>query len=240
MAEKYTYPLYFTPKKKPNIIIKFTSLTTGEIIVEDPNAKKGALGFHEPKGTVVTNFIPHTETKTWERVKKPNIKKQFNYPLIFKNKSGLVVEFTGLKLGEVLEVDGNHPDEFYIGEIVDDFIEHTGTYWTEVKDYYTKETILKTTNQKENTMQHANIDIKVNGKQIKLEDTPKTPKTPLEAHSKYVTIWFNIHGDISHQTSESSKQANKALQKRPDFLGYTFVTYKKTASRTTDIPTKAV
>ncbi len=86
-------------------------------------------------------------------------------------------------------------------------------------------------------MQHAHIDIKVNGKQIKLENTPKAPQTELEKHSKYVTIWFDNHGQISNQTSQSVKQATKDLQ-NPNMLGYTFITYKKVASRTTDIPTK--
>ncbi len=91
---------------------------------------------------------------------------------------------------------------------------------------------------KENIVKNTTVEIKVNGKNIKLEDsTPDIPKTELEESSKYVTHWFNSEEDYSHKTIQSPKQATKELQ-NPKMLGYTFITYKKVASRTTDIPTK--
>ncbi|MCD6436412.1 MAG: hypothetical protein J7L15_08530 [Clostridiales bacterium] len=94
---------------------------------------------------------------------------------------------------------------------------------------------------KENTMtQNTTVEIKVNGKQIKLEDNlTKVPKTELEESSKYVTHWFTPEGDYSSKTSQSPKEATKSLQ-YPNMLGYTFITYKKITSRTTNIPTKEV
>ena len=93
------------------------------------------------------------------------------------------------------------------------------------------------TNNKETNMAQT-IEIKVNGTDIKLENaTPETPKTQLEEHSKNVTIWFDQYGRISNQNNQTAKEATKELQ-NPTRLGHTFITYTKSKSRTTDIPTK--
>lgn len=53
------------------------------------------------------------------------------YPDYFKHtKSKLVIEFISLCSGTVIQSDGGHQ----IGEIRDDWVEHTSTIWTQVED----------------------------------------------------------------------------------------------------------
>ncbi len=283
MAKLFYYPLFFQSKVQ-DVIVKFTDLKTGEIIVEHPNAKKGKVGFMEPKGTIVTHWVPHTDTNSWIEVENPNIKESATQTdqkrnLAFYKKSNIpwtkaeainICDYCG-------DVDTNF-DEEHIPEA--EYFYDTGSgikafmyAWTEqieqrinecellcYEDIFetssigriSKDEFIQTGTPalygfntfipiKENTMaQDTKIEIKVNGKQIKLENnTPKVPTTDLKAHSKYVTIWFDNVGRITDQTSQSVKEATKKLQ-NPSKLGHTFITYKKVTSRTTNIPTVEV
>ena len=62
-----------------------------------------------------------------------------------------------------------------------------------------------------------------------------TIKTDLEQAPKWLTIWYDADEREIHQTTQSPKQARKALQK-PDSLGHTFRSYLITKSASTAIP----
>lgn len=99
---------------------------------------------------------------------------------------------------------------------------------------YTKKQNKKGTEMKETTV----VEVKVNGTTVCTADnTEKTAvaKTDLELAEKWITKWYNSEEDHITTTYDSPKEAKKKLQ-RPEFLGYTTVTYKKAASATTDIP----
>jgi len=63
----YKYPLYFKWHSS-SLVIKFTGLNEGEIVV--PSANSDALGY---KGT---NFIPHTDKSCWTQIDEPILKKE--------------------------------------------------------------------------------------------------------------------------------------------------------------------
>ena len=94
--------------------------------------------------------------------------------------------------------------------------------------------------QKETTMnKETTVEVKINGTTFVSTEAQEeeVEKTDLEQASKWVTKMFNEDGDLIFTNSMTPKEAKKLLPK-PDYLGWTSVSYKKAASSTTDIPVR--
>ena len=61
-TSKFTYPMWFREIAYPDVVVKFTALTTGEVI---SSMNKSDIG------TVAKYFTPHTNTSIWEQVPEP-------------------------------------------------------------------------------------------------------------------------------------------------------------------------
>ena len=57
--EEFTYPIY-CKLKDSSLVIKFTDLTTGEVVVNNNR--------HEQVGKKYNKWIEHTDTKTWQQL----------------------------------------------------------------------------------------------------------------------------------------------------------------------------
>ena len=97
--------------------------------------------------------------------------------------------------------------------------------------------LLQPTVSEEEPMNH-NVTIAMTAKeynQYQKQNKPTDVKTDLEQAPEWLTIWYGADERKIHQTTQSPKQARKALQK-PDSLGYTFRSYLITKSASTAIP----
>ena len=94
---------------------------------------------------------------------------------------------------------------------------------------------------KEQNMKPTTVEVKIDGVAVCNTTTaePEIESTDLENAPKWVTQWYNDEGNFLFTNNISPKKAKKQLQ-NPDYLGYTFRSYKIHASATTSIPVKDV
>jgi len=262
---EFIYPMWFKVLgKHKGVIVKFTSLITGEIIIEHETAEKGAIGTREPKGTIVTNWSPHTDISLWKQINnpKPTSYKEFNIGDIIQwhsdNDTDIITDFklnnkdeltyerknaSGYQSVTNLTTFWKIKEKVLITKKQSLFYKKSKKVFNKMPDLHTKnaEDIQLTRipiKQKENTMKPT-IRIEIDGKELDLCRNEAAaclrPKTDLEAASKHITYYYDETGRHISTTSDSAKKATKTLQ-TPAFLGYTARTYGAHTQATTSIP----